>query len=129
MLISYSPWCFSLAADLIILSILSDSTPSQLAPKRTRPVNLETQAIKQELTALLKHLKRSAAEDFVKFVQALINKLYQCVDTPVEDVSELVQDFYHDLTERMAIHPLYKGNRLNYVMKTHPCNIQRFFRL
>ena len=77
-------------------------------------MNLETQQIKQELTALLKHLKRSAAEDFVKFVQGLINKLYQCVDTPVDDVSELVQDFYHDLTERMAIHPLYKGNLLIY---------------
>lgn len=54
-------------------------------------------------------MKRAAAEDFVKFVQGLINKLYQCVDTPVDEVSDLVQDFYHDLTERMAVHPLYKG--------------------
>ena len=77
--------------------------------KSSRPVNLETQQIKSELTALLKHLKRSAAEDFVKFVQGLINKLYQSVDTPVDDVSELVQDFYHDLSERMAVQPLYKG--------------------
>ena len=107
-----------------IYIFFSDSAPSQLAPKRTRPVNLETQGIKQELTALLKHLKRSAAEDFVKFVQGLINKLYQCVDTPVDDVSELVQDFYHDLSERMALHPLYKGNRKKngiiwYPLKTH----------
>ena len=82
-----------------------------MAPRKSsRPVNLETQQIKAELTALLKHLKRSAAEDFVKFVQGLINKLYQSMDTPVDEVSELVQDFYHDLTERMAIHPLYKGD-------------------
>lgn len=86
-----------------------DASPSQMVPRKSsRPMNLETQQIKSELTALLKHLKRSAAEDFVKFVQGLINKLYQSVDTPVDDVSELVQDFYHDLSERMAVHPLYK---------------------
>lgn len=58
---------------------------------------------------LKKQLKRPTAIDFVKMVQELVDKLYQNKHAPVEDLTDLVQDFYIKLGKRMDSHKLYKG--------------------
>lgn len=42
-------------------------------------------------------------------VQELVDKLYQNVDAPVDDLTDLVQEFYIRLGQRMDTHTLYKG--------------------
>lgn len=87
-----------------------ESVPEQ-RPRKDRHVNKETQQAKNELMDFLKHVKRSAAHDFVKVVQELVDKLYQNVEAPVEDLTDMVQEFYIKLGKRMDSHSLYKGKK------------------
>lgn len=89
-------------------SSTKESAPEQRPRRESRNVSKETQQAKAELMEYLKNLKRPAAQDFVKVVQMLVDKLYQSVDIPIEEVSELVQDFYQDLSDRLAGNTLYK---------------------
>lgn len=84
-----------------------ESVP-EMRPRKERQVNKETQQVKGELMEFLKKFKRQVAQDFVKVVQELVDKLYQNVDAPVDDLTDLVQDFYIKLGKRMDTHTLYK---------------------
>lgn len=87
--------------------IIKETTP-ELRPRKERQVNRETQQVKGELMEFLKRFKRHVAQDFVKVVQELVDKLYQNVDAPVDDLTDLVQEFYIKLGNRMDTNPQYK---------------------
>lgn len=106
----------------------SETVPEQ-RPRKERTVNKETQQAKNELMDFLKSLKRPAAQDFVKVVQELVDKLYHNVDSPVEELTDLVQDFYIKLGKRMETHSLYKGKYSGHSsVFVEQCSINHMYR-
>jgi len=94
---------------------VSESVP-EARPRKERQVNRETQQVKADMMEFLKRMRRSVAADFVKVVQELTDKLYANHDAPVDDLTDMVQDFYIKLAKRMDSHTIYKGtvySRLN----------------
>ena len=80
-------------------------------------MNKETQQAKNELMDFLKHVKRPAAQDFVKVVQELVDRLYHNVEAPLEDLTDMVQEFYIRLNKRLETHSLYKGGLAFNIIK------------
>ncbi|KAL4223253.1 Rab5 GDP/GTP exchange factor [Mactra antiquata] len=88
--------------------LLKENVP-EVRPRKGRHVNKEAQQVQGELVNFLKGFKKQTAKDFGEFVQDLVDKLYQNVDAPVDDLTDLVQEFYIKIGKRMDVNPLYKG--------------------
>lgn len=75
----------------------------------TRRTSWESQQVSGDFAEFLKTLRKPAAIDVSKQVRGFIEKISQHGDWPIEDLSELVQDFYQSMSERMQTHSLFKG--------------------
>ncbi|XP_060558799.1 rab5 GDP/GTP exchange factor-like isoform X3 [Ruditapes philippinarum] len=96
---------------LRISSVTGDDSESESVPEmRPRNANIdrETEQVKEELKKFIKRFSRQIEDDFLKTVQVLVDKLYRNVDAPVDDLTDLVQEFYIKLGKRMDTHSLYK---------------------
>ncbi|KAL5016549.1 hypothetical protein ScPMuIL_006138 [Solemya velum] len=90
----------------------SKDLPQEHAPvprKETRRVNLETQQVGGEFAEYLKKIPKTSAVDISKNVRHIVEKVQQNVDRPIEELSEMVQDFYQHMSDRLNSHSLYKG--------------------
>ncbi|XP_064612539.1 rab5 GDP/GTP exchange factor-like [Liolophura sinensis] len=76
----------------------------------TRRTSWESQQVSGDFAEFLKTLRKPAAIDVSKQVRGFIEKISQHGDWPIEDLSELVQDFYQSMAERMQTHSLFKGS-------------------
>ena len=72
-------------------------------------MSLETQQVGTEFAAFLKTIKRGAEEDVSKHLKYVINKIQNSVESPIEDQSETIQDFYQTLADRVSNHAIYRG--------------------
>ncbi|XP_077995527.1 rab5 GDP/GTP exchange factor-like [Glandiceps talaboti] len=75
-----------------------------------RQPSIESQKAASDFTEFLKALKKPAAQDISKQCRAVIEKLHEQYDLPIEEQSELVQDFYQNMSERLQAHPSFKGS-------------------
>lgn len=61
-----------------------------------------------DFVELLKPLKESAVQEVKKHAQFLIHKIQKCSEWTVNDLSELIQDFYQSMKERFEVHPIFE---------------------
>ena len=80
-----------------------------MTPKEPRRSSLESQKVGGEFADFLKTLRKPPALEVSKIVRGFIEKIQQNLDQPVEDLSELVQDFYQILGDKMATQAVFKG--------------------
>lgn len=70
--------------------------------KETRRSSLESQKVGGEFADFLKTLRKPPALEVSKLVRGFIERIQQNIDVPVDELSEMVQDFYQNLADRMA---------------------------
>ncbi|KAK7088178.1 rab5 GDP/GTP exchange factor-like [Littorina saxatilis] len=85
----------------------SSSSPS--APKESRRSSLESQKVGGEFAEFLKTLRKPPALEVSKVVRAFVERIQHNVDIPVDELSEMVQDFYQNLGDKMATQTVFKG--------------------
>lgn len=78
-------------------------------PGTRRPTNSDTQQVGAEFAKFLQTLRKNTAVDISKHIKAIVDKIGTMTETPVEEMSEVVQDFYQMLIDRMATNQLYKA--------------------
>ncbi|XP_063448806.1 rab5 GDP/GTP exchange factor-like isoform X2 [Mytilus trossulus] len=78
-------------------------------PVPSRPLNTDTQQVGAEFAKFLQTLRKNTAVDVSKHIKAIVDKMGTITEAPVEEMSEVVQDFYQTLLDRMANNALYKG--------------------
>ncbi|XP_013777885.2 rab5 GDP/GTP exchange factor-like isoform X2 [Limulus polyphemus] len=61
-----------------------------------------------DFVELMKPIKESAVQEVKKHAQVLIHKVQKCSEWTVNDLSELIQDFYRSMKERFEIHPIFE---------------------
>ncbi|XP_014671700.1 PREDICTED: rab5 GDP/GTP exchange factor-like isoform X2 [Priapulus caudatus] len=71
--------------------------------------SFESQQVKRDFDDFLKSLRKPAAADVFKQIHAFVEKVQQSEDMPIEDLSEMVQDFYQSMAERLQTHTAFKG--------------------
>nr|KAG5690625.1 hypothetical protein BaRGS_018095 [Batillaria attramentaria] len=86
----------------------SASTPTS-STKETRRSSIESQKVGGEFADFLKTLRKPPALEVSKLVRGFIERIQQNIDSPVEDLSEMVQDFYQNLADKMASQAVFKG--------------------
>ena len=64
-----------------------------------------------EFAEFLKTLRKAPALEVSKLVRGFIERIQHNVDIPVDELSEMVQDFYQHLGDRMATQAVFKGNQ------------------
>ncbi|CAH1801890.1 unnamed protein product [Owenia fusiformis] len=95
-----------------------ESSPSNTPPKKdpvAKRVSVESQQVGGEFAEFLKKLRKTTALDISKQVRAFIEKIQVFADSPVEELSEMVQDFYQIITDRINTLPVYKGMDQNTI--------------
>ena len=88
---------------------LSALTDSPGGASRPRGVSLDAQQIGAELAEFLKTLKKTTALDASKQIRSFIEKVSSLWDLSVDEHSEMVLDFYQNMTDRINTHSLYRG--------------------
>ncbi|KAM7312575.1 rab5 GDP/GTP exchange factor isoform X1 [Ixodes scapularis] len=72
--------------------------------------SLESNPAAKELRDFLHGLKDSAASDVVKQIRAAVDRIHKMSrDRTIDELSELVQDFYQNMQERFEKHTHYQG--------------------
>ncbi|KAL8597191.1 hypothetical protein ACOMHN_022238 [Nucella lapillus] len=85
------------------------STTSPSAPKESRRSSLESQKVGGEFAEFLRSLRKPPAMEVSKMVRGFVERVQQFIDMPIEEQSELVQDFYQNLSDKMASQAVFKG--------------------
>ncbi|XP_070572118.1 rab5 GDP/GTP exchange factor-like [Ptychodera flava] len=75
-----------------------------------RQPSLESQQAASDFTEFLKALKKPAAQDISRQSRAVIDKLQENEDLAVEEQSEIIQDFYQNMNDRLQAHSSFKGS-------------------
>ncbi|OWF55289.1 rab5 GDP/GTP exchange factor-like [Mizuhopecten yessoensis] len=93
------------------------SKESQQVPQQSksgthevRRVCLESQQVGTEFAEFLKKIRKNAAVDVSKHIKAVVERVQNMPDTPVDELAEFVQDFYQTLGDRVNNNPIYKGH-------------------
>jgi hypothetical protein len=93
------------------LNLFADEKPAeqttQKAPKRH---SLETQQVGGEFAEFLRTaMRKQSALDVSKHVRSIIEKMQHAGELPIEDLTDIVQDFYQTMADRVQTHSVYKG--------------------
>ena len=90
-----------------IFSPETSSSPS--AAKETRRSSLESQKVSGDFADFLKSLKKTPAVAVSKLVRGFFERIQHNLGSPVDELSEMVQDFYQDLGDKMATQAVFQG--------------------
>ncbi|CAG5136279.1 unnamed protein product [Candidula unifasciata] len=83
---------------------------NQPVVKEVRPISAESQKIGGEFADFLKSMKRKqAALEISKLVRGFIERVQHNQDWNIDDLSEIVQDFYGSLSDKLSTQPVFKG--------------------
>uniref|UniRef100_A0A0B7ACE7 Rab5 GDP/GTP exchange factor n=1 Tax=Arion vulgaris TaxID=1028688 RepID=A0A0B7ACE7_9EUPU len=78
--------------------------------KEPRPASAESQKIGGEFADFLKSMKRKpAALEISKLVRGFIERVQHNNEMNIDDLSEMVQDFYGHLSDKLNAQPVFKG--------------------
>ncbi|ESP00985.1 hypothetical protein LOTGIDRAFT_140110 [Lottia gigantea] len=88
----------------------TSSDQSGHVKKETRRSSIESQKVGQDFTDFLKSLRKPAALEISKQVRGFIERMPQYGDYPIDDVSEMVQDFYQTLNDKLHSMSVFKGD-------------------
>ncbi|KAK0045596.1 rab5 GDP/GTP exchange factor isoform X2 [Biomphalaria pfeifferi] len=78
--------------------------------KEPRRISAESQKIGTEFAEFLKSIKRKpAALEISKLVRGFIERVQHNQEFSIEDLSEMVQDFYTSLNDKLNSQPVFKG--------------------
>lgn len=78
--------------------------------KEPRRISAESQKIGGEFAEFLKSMKRKpAAVEISKLVRGFIERIQHNQELAIEDQSEMVQDFYTSLSDKLNCLPVFKG--------------------
>ena len=69
----------------------------------------ERQRLSGEFAAVVRRLQRPAGVEVSRMVRTLVSRLLHDIDLAVDDLSELVQDFYRKLAGRLSNDVVFKG--------------------
>lgn len=83
--------------------------PAGIKPKHRQP-SFETQQVGKDFAEFLKSLKKAAAMDVSKQINSFCDRVSQNPDMPIDEMSELVQDFYQTMAERLQTHPAFQSS-------------------
>lgn len=88
-----------------------ESSQDQLtAPeKEARRASLESQQVGGEFTEFLKTIKKPVALDVSKKVRSFNERVQTLTEYSIEELSEMVQDFYQSMSDRFHSNPLYSS--------------------
>ncbi|XP_036369177.1 rab5 GDP/GTP exchange factor isoform X2 [Octopus sinensis] len=88
-----------------------ESSPDQLATrkKEVRRASLESQQVGGEFAEFLQTLKKPVALDVSKRVRNLNERIHNLTDYSIEELSEMVQDFYQSMSDQFHGTPLYSS--------------------
>ena len=82
-----------------------------------RRSSAESQQIGGEFAEFLKSINKSEVTlDVSKQVRLIIERLQSMGDTPIEEYSELVINFYQSMNDRIHTKPIY-GGTVNYQLR------------
>ncbi|XP_076453428.1 rab5 GDP/GTP exchange factor-like isoform X2 [Babylonia areolata] len=90
-------------------STKESSSTSPSAPKESRRSSLESQKVGGEFAEFLRTLRKPPAMEVSKMVRGFIERVQHSIDMPIDELSEMVQDFYQNLSDRMATQAVFKG--------------------
>ncbi|XP_064620375.1 rab5 GDP/GTP exchange factor-like isoform X2 [Lineus longissimus] len=76
---------------------------------RTNTTSLESQQVGGDFADFLRTLRRPAALDISRQVRAFIEQIQVLGEIPVDEHSEMVQDFYQKIGDRLHTNTLFKG--------------------
>ena len=93
----------------VTLYFPDSSSTSPSAPKESRRSSLESQKVGGEFAEFLKTLRKAPALEVSKLVRGFIERIQHNMDIPVDELSEMVQDFYQNLSDKMATQAVFKG--------------------
>lgn len=91
----------------------SNSTKESSLPyswKNQRQVSFESQNATADFTEYLNTLKEPAAQDIHKQTRMFIERTSKFADMPIDEMSELVQDFYQALNKRLETHIAFQDS-------------------
>lgn len=112
---------------------LSDTQVADKTVKTSKPAarpNSDTQLVGAEFAKFLQTLRKNSAVDISKHIKAIVDKIGTMTDAPGEELSEVIQDFYQTLFDRMANNALYKGNLRGQVLFICClCKIMKFWNI
>lgn len=112
-------FCFSVCVCVTVTVTLyfpDSSSTSPSAPKESRRSSLESQKVGGEFAEFLKTLRKAPALEVSKQVRGFIERIQHNMDIPVDELSEMVQDFYQNLSDKMATQAVFKGKYM-YALK------------
>ncbi|XP_077869325.1 rab5 GDP/GTP exchange factor-like [Saccoglossus kowalevskii] len=74
-----------------------------------RQPSIESEKAASDFIEFLNTLRKPAAQDITKQCKALIDRLQDQYELSVEEQSDIVQDFYQNMGERLQTHSAFKG--------------------